>query len=422
MKYGLIGEKLGHSFSKDIHKMLLTGDYTPVELTQSELDVFLKKMDFSAINVTIPYKQAVIPYLHYIDENARNIGAVNTVVNKDGLLYGYNTDFYGLSVLVKKTAGDITNKKVIILGSGGTSRTAYAVAKSLGAAEIYRVSRTGKDGSVTYDYMYENLLDADVVINTTPVGMYPECEKSPLCLEKFIRLSAVVDVIFNPISTVLVLDAREKGISAEGGLYMLVAQAVAASEHFASVTYPADTVDNIYRKILNSKQNIVLTGMPGSGKSTVGKILAESMGRQLYDIDSEIVSYTGMEITQIFARYGEAGFRDIETEITKKLSALSGVIISCGGGTVLRDENINALRRNGVIFFIDRPLSQLIPTADRPLASDVEAIKTRYNERIDRYISTCDVRIPVEGDAQTVAVRIRKEFLSETTCNKRTQS
>ncbi len=410
MKYGLIGEKLGHSFSKDIHKMLLTGDYTPVELTQSELDDFIKKRDFSAINVTIPYKQAVIPYLHCIDENARDIGVVNTVVNKDGLLYGYNTDFYGLSELVKKTAGDIRNKKVVILGSGGTSRTAYAVAKNLGAAEIYRVSRTGKDQSVTYEYMYEHLTDADLLINTTPVGMYPECEKCPLCLDAFTNLSAVVDVIFNPLSTVLILNAREKGISAEGGLYMLVAQAVAASEYFASVTYPAETVDNIYRKILNSKQNIVLTGMPGSGKSTVGKILARTMGRQFFDIDAEIVSHTGMEITQIFAQYGEAGFRDIETETTKKLSALSGVVISCGGGTVLRDENINALRRNGVIFFIDRPLSQLIPTADRPLASDCESIKKRYNERYERYCSTCDMRIPVEGDAQTVAEKIGKEF------------
>lgn len=411
MKYGLIGEKLGHSFSKDIHGLLATADYTPVEVAKDQLDSFLKKREFSAINVTIPYKQTVIPYLHYIDGTAREIGAVNTVVNKDGLLYGYNTDFYGLSGLVKKTAGDITNKKVVILGSGGTSRTAYAVAKSLGATEIYRVSRTGKDGSVSYEYMYDNLFDADVIINTTPVGMYPDGENCPVCLDRFTRLSAVVDVIFNPLSTVLVLNARAKGISAEGGLYMLVAQAVAASQHFASVTYPIDTVDNIYKKILSSKQNIVLTGMPASGKSTVGKILAEELGRRFFDIDAEIVSHTGMEITDIFAQHGEEYFRDVETEITKKLSALSGVVISCGGGTVLRDENVNALDRNGVVFFIDRPLEQLLPTADRPLASDGEAIKKRYNERYERYLSTCHIRVPVNGNAQSVAEEIRKEFV-----------
>ncbi len=410
MKYGLIGEKLGHSFSKDIHKMLSTGDYTPTELSPQELDGFLTKREFTAINVTIPYKQSVIPYLHYIEDTAREIGAVNTVVNKNGLLYGYNTDFFGLSGLVKRTAGDINNKKVVILGSGGTSRTAFSVAKSLGASEIFRVSRTGKDDSVTYDYMYDNLCDADVLINTTPVGMYPACEDCPVELDKFTSLSAVVDVIFNPLSTVLVQTARKKGISAEGGLFMLVAQAVAASEHFASVTYPKGTVEKIYQSILSAKQNIVLIGMPGSGKSTVGKILAESMGRQFFDVDDEIVSQYGMEITDIFKKHGEAYFRDLETQITKKLSTISGVVISCGGGTVLREANVDALKRNGVIFFIDRPLEQLVPTSDRPLASDVEAITKRYNERIDIYRTTCDVCIPVNGAPSAVAEEIRKEF------------
>lgn len=410
MKYGLIGEKLGHSFSADIHKMLETGDYTPTEIAPDKLEEFLIQRDFSAINVTIPYKQKVIPYLHYIDDTARDIGAVNTVVNRGGLLYGYNTDFYGLTKLVKKTAGDISGKTVVILGSGGTSKTAFAVAKSLGAADIYRVSRTGKEDSVTYEYMYDNLCGADIIINTTPAGMYPDCENTPVCLDKFTNLSAVTDVIFNPLSTDLVLAARGKGIPAEGGLYMLVAQAVAASEHFASVTYPPDTVDEIYKKILLSKRNIVLTGMPGSGKTTVGKLLAEKTGKRFVDIDAEIVSAAGCEITEIFAKHGEEYFRNIETDITKKISALSGVIISCGGGTVLRDENVHALRRNGMLFFIDRPLSQLIPTSDRPLASNEEAIKKRYYERIDRYISTCDIRVPVKGKARTVAEYIRKEF------------
>ncbi len=410
MKFGLLGEKLGHSFSPDIHKRLLTSDYVLKEVPCDELDDFLQKRDFEAVNVTIPYKQAVIPYLHYISDQAREIGAVNVVVNRDGLLYGYNTDFFGLKGLVQRVAGDISGKTVLILGSGGTSQTALAVSKDMGAKEIYRVGRTGKDGSVTYEYAYEHISYADVIINTTPVGMYPECDKCPVDISRFPNLSAVVDVIFNPLSTNLVLSARDKGIPAEGGLYMLVAQAVAASEIFISHKYPENTVEEIYNDILLSKKNIVLTGMPGCGKSTVGQILSQMTGRKVYDLDKEIVSRAGMEITEIFEKYGEKHFRDIETEVTKSVSALSGIIISCGGGTVLREENVLSLRRNGVIFFVDRPLSQLIPTADRPLAADVDAIKKRYDERKDTYISTCDKRIPVTGDAYSVADEIRKEF------------
>lgn len=410
MKFGLLGEKLGHSFSPDIHKRLLTSDYALKEVSRDNLDAFLKERDFEAINVTLPYKQAVMPYLHYISDQAREIGAVNVVVNNNGLLYGYNTDFFGLKGLVSRVAGDISGKTVLILGSGGTSQTALAVATDMGAKEIYRVGRTGKDGSVTYEYAYENLSHADVIINTTPVGMYPACDSCPVDITRFPNLSAVIDVIFNPLSTNLVMNARERGIPSEGGLYMLVAQAVAASELFISHKYPENTVEEIYKDILLSKKNIVLTGMPGSGKSTVGQILSDLTGRKVYDLDTEIVARAGMEITEIFEKYGEKHFRDLETEVTKSISALSGVIISCGGGTVLREENVRALRRNGVIFFVDRPLEQLIPTADRPLALDAEAIKKRYDERIDTYISTCDIRVPVNGDAYSVADKIRKEF------------
>lgn len=411
MKFGLLGEKLGHSFSPDIHKRLLTSDYVLKEVPGEELDDFLTKRDFHGINVTIPYKQAVIPYLHYISDQAREIGAVNVIVNKNGLLYGYNTDFLGLKGLVQRVAGDISGKTVLILGSGGTSQTAVAVAKDMAAAEIHRVGRTGKDGSVTYEYAYRHLSHADVIINTTPVGMYPACDACPVDITRFPNLSAVIDAVFNPLSTDLVLSARDRGIPAEGGLYMLVAQAVAASELFISRKYPENTVDEIYKDILLSKKNIVLTGMPGCGKTTVGKLLSKMTGRKVYDLDKEIVSRAGMEITEIFEKYGEKHFRDIETEVTKEISALSGVIISCGGGTVLREENVRALRRNGIIFFVDRPLEQLIPTADRPLAADAEAIKKRYSERIDTYISTCDKRVPVLGDAYQTADEIRKEFL-----------
>ena len=412
MKYGLIGEKLGHSFSPDIHKRLVTSDYVLKEIPRDTLGEFLAKKEFVGVNVTIPYKQDVIPYLHYISDSAQYIGAVNVIVNKDGVLHGYNTDFYGLKALVLKTAGDISGKKVLILGTGGTSRTALAVAKALGASRIDRVGRTEKEGCVTYAFAYEHLSDSEIIINTTPVGMFPECDAAPVDINAFPNLQGVVDVVFNPISTNLVLSAQAKGIPAMGGLYMLVYQAVAASELFANVKYEESIIENIYKELKSSKQNIVLTGMPGCGKSTVGRLLAEKTGREFYDIDTEIVKQAGMEITEIFEARGEKAFRDMETETAKRLSTLSGVVISCGGGTVLRDENVNALRRNGVICFIDRPLNELIPTEDRPLALSKADIEKRYNERIDRYISTCHIRIPVEGDANSVAQKIGKEFLN----------
>ncbi len=412
MKYGLIGEKLGHSFSPDIHKKLATSDYVLKEIPKDDLQEFLAQKEFKAVNVTIPYKQAVIPYLDYISDAARDIGAVNVIVNKNGALYGYNTDFYGLKSLVVKTAGDIAGKKVLILGTGGTSRTALAVAKSLGASRIHRVGRTEKEGCVTYSFAYGHLSDTEIIINTTPVGMYPECDGIPIDVNAFPVLQGVVDAVFNPISTDLVLSARAKGIPAMGGLYMLVCQAVAASELFADVRYDESITESIYKELKASKQNIVLTGMPCCGKSTVGRLISEKTGRAFYDTDAEIVKQAGMEITEIFEKFGEKAFRDMETEVTKKLSALSGAVISCGGGTVLRDENVNALRRNGVLFFIDRPLEQLVPTQDRPLALSRADIEKRYNERIDRYISTCSVRISVDGDAESVAQKIGKEFLN----------
>ena len=381
-------------------------------MSPEEIEKFLTTDSFDGINVTIPYKQDVIPYLHYISDSAQDIGAVNVIVNKDGVLHGYNTDFYGLKALVLKTAGDISGKKVLILGTGGTSRTALAVAKALGASRIDRAGRTEKEGCVTYAFAYEHLFDSEIIINTTPVGMFPECDAAPVDINAFPNLQGVVDVVFNPISTNLVLSAQAKGIPAMGGLYMLVYQAVVASELFANVKYEESIIENIYKELNASKQNIVLTGMPGCGKSTVGRLLARETGREFYDIDEEIVKQTGMEITEIFKTRGENAFRDMETETAKRLSTLSGVVISCGGGTVLRDENVNALRRNGVICFIDRPLNELVPTEDRPLALSKADIEKRYNERIDRYISTCHIRIPVEGDANSVAQKIGKEFLN----------
>ena len=411
MHYGLIGEKLGHSFSAEIHQMLKSNPYELVELSLDEIESFFTKKDFSAINVTIPYKTAVIPYLSYVDKAANEIGAVNTVVNKNGELWGYNTDFYGLSALISHAGITLQNKKVAILGTGGTSKTALAVAKSLGAKEVLLVSRNAGDGVITYQELTNFHTDIEVLINTTPVGMYPNTEATPVGVSVFPKLSGVIDAIYNPLCTQLILDAQKRGIPAEGGLYMLVAQAVRASELFLNCTYEADTAEHIYQTILNKTENIVLSGMPGAGKSTVGRLLAQELNRPFFDLDEEIVRLAGRSIPEIFATDGEATFRNLETEVLREVLAnQKGIVLATGGGAVLRDENVDLLHRNGKICFLDRPLEALLSTSDRPLANSEEAIRRRYEERYERYCTTADYRIDADASPEEVVRRTRKEF------------
>ena len=406
MNYGLIGEKLGHSYSKEIHGYIADYDYTLYEVAKENFETFATARDFKAINVTIPYKQTIIPYLHYIDESAEAIGAVNTVVNRGGKLYGYNTDFYGLKMLIERIGISLEGKKVAVLGTGGTSKTARAVAESLGACEILRVSRSAKEGAVSYGELYEKHSDVEYIINTTPSGMYPNIFDTPVDISKFDKLSGVCDAVYNPLRTPLVLAARERGISAEGGLYMLVAQAVRASEIFLDAKYSEDTISNIYGKILGRKENIVLIGMPASGKSTVGAIIAEGLGREIVDTDSLIVKKAGMEITEIFSKYGEKHFRDLESEVIREVSAKNSIVIATGGGAILRTENVKALKEGGRLFFIDRPLEKLIPTDSRPLSSDREAITRRYNERYGIYRAIADVIIDADATPSEVAEKV----------------
>ncbi|MBQ8321787.1 MAG: shikimate dehydrogenase [Clostridia bacterium] len=406
MNYGLIGEKLGHSYSKEIHGYLADYDYTLREVAKEYFDTFATERDFKAINVTIPYKQTIIPYLYYIDESAKAIGAVNTVVNREGKLYGYNTDFYGLKMLIERIGVSLDEKKVAVLGTGGTSKTARAVAESLGAREVLRVSRSAKEGAISYDKLYLDHSDVEYIINTTPSGMYPNIFDIPVDISKFERLLGVCDAVYNPLRTPLVLAAREHGIAAEGGLYMLVAQAVRASEIFLGTTYSEDTILDIYNKILGRKENIVLIGMPASGKSTVGAIIAECLDRDIVDTDNLIVEKAGMEITEIFSKYGEKHFRDLESEAVRVASARNSVVIATGGGAILREENVKALREGGRLFFIDRPLEKLIPTDSRPLSSDREAITRRYNERYGIYRAVADVIIDADATPGEVADKI----------------
>ena len=411
MQYGLIGEKLGHSFSKEIHEKLGSHPYELIELSRGEIEAFFTEKHFSAINVTIPYKTAVIPYLSHIDEAAQAIGAVNTVLNREGELWGYNTDFYGLCALVEHAKIQLKDKKIAILGTGGTSKTAAAVAKHLGAKEILTVSRTKGEGVITYAELTEKHSDIAVLINTTPVGMYPSADACPVDLSAFAGLEGVLDAIYNPLRTQLIIEAQKRGIPAEGGLYMLVAQAVRASELFLGCTYTEGTAERIYRELFKQTENIVLSGMPGAGKSTVGKLLAKEWNREFFDLDEEIVRASGRSIPEIFATDGESAFRDLETRVLREaLANKKNIVLATGGGAILRDQNIDLLRRNGRIYLIDRPLEALFPTDDRPLASSVEAIQKRYAERYGRYCSTADCHIDGDGTPEEVAKRIGKEF------------
>ncbi len=410
MEYGCIGEVLKHSFSKEIHNMLGDYDYQLVELSREAVSDFMTRADFRAINVTIPYKETVIPYLDEIDEPARLIGAVNTVVKRGDRLYGYNTDFFGLSSLARHAGIDFSGKKVLILGTGGTSKTALAVAKYFGAKEVVRSSRDGKEGAVLYSEVYKNHTDAEIIINTTPVGMYPKCDACPIDLNPFTRLVGVIDAVYNPNKTKLIQDAESRGIPAEGGLYMLVAQAVLASEHFLSLKYESHVLDEVFSRVSRDKRNVVLIGMPASGKSTVGGLLARELCRELIDTDTLIVRACGMSIPEIFSRYGEEYFRERESEAISEASKRTGVIIATGGGAPLRQKNVDMLKQNGTVYFIDRPLPLLIPTDDRPLSSTKADIEKRYNERYGIYSTVCDERISAECDAQTVCKKIISHF------------
>ena len=396
MKYGLIGEKLGHSFSKEVHNKLFDYDYELKEIPQNELDLFLKQRAFKSINVTIPYKEKVIPYLDFISDIAKKIGAVNTVVNKNGKLYGYNTDFWGLKSLIQKSGISLKDKKVLILGSGGTSKTAFAVTNSLGAKEVLQISRNKKDGFITYEDIYINHTDAQILINTTPCGMYPNIDVSPLDISAFERLEGLVDAIYNPLRSKLVCDAQKRGIKAVGGLYMLISQAVFAAEKFLDTNIEPQKTDAVYKSILNQKQNIVLVGMPGSGKTTVGKLLAKKLQLEFLDTDDLITEKYG-NITDIFKTKGEAVFRNYETEVIKQLSAVAGKVIATGGGAVLRTQNTDLLKRNGRIYFLDRPLESICATPDRPLSSNSQDLEKRFNERYDIYRNCADRHIISNG-------------------------
>lgn len=419
MEYGLIGKKLSHSFSKDIHTRLNKFDYSLVEVRADELDSFMTERAFRAINVTMPYKERVIKHLDYVDERALEIGAVNTVVNRDGRLFGYNTDFLGMVKMLERFGISLCGRKVAILGSGGTSKTATAVAKHLGAKEILKVTRDVKKHAqigvspddvslISYDKLYSSHSDTEIIINTTPVGMYPNAFDSPIDLSKFKSLCGVVDCIYNPISTRLICQAKKLGINACGGLYMLVSQAIYASAIFHGKDYSNGVFETVYDDLLRTKENIVLIGMPACGKTTVGKSLSERLELRFIDTDELIKENAQMEIPAIFEKNGEKYFRKLESFAISEAALLSGAVIATGGGAVLDERNVDALKLNGKIVFIDRPIELLACTKDRPLSSTRGALEKRFAERAPLYKKYADFIIDGSGNVENTVNEILK--------------
>lgn len=390
MKCGLLGRKLGHSYSPQIHSFLGDYSYELFEKEPEEVEEFLKHDDFTGINVTVPYKKDVIPCLDELTPRAKRLGAVNTIVRRDGRLIGHNTDYSGFELMVKRSGLSVSGKKVLVLGSGGASNTAVAVLEEMGAHVIV-ISRSGANN-------YQNLHlhdDAALIVNTTPVGMYPNVGISPVALDIFPGLEGVLDVVYNPARTKILLDTEKRGIVAMNGLLMLVAQAKEAAEWFTDSHIDDAVIGKIHATLRRQMENIVLIGMPGCGKSTVGNALSKKLGKQFVDADAELVKYVGRGIPEIFASDGEAGFRALETEILASLGMQSGLVIATGGGCVTKPENHPLLHQNGTLFWLHRDIGKL-PTDGRPL-SQTNKLTDMYRIRKPLYEAFSDFQIDNNG-------------------------
>lgn len=401
MKCGLLGRKLGHSYSPQIHAHLGEYPYDLFEKEPEDVEDFLRNGDFTAINVTIPYKQTVMPFCAELSPMARRIGAVNTIVRrKDGSLIGHNTDYFGFLSTVRRTGLDPAGKKVLIIGSGGASKPAIAVLEELGANVVVITHKEN-----TPDTLAKHS-DCAILVNATPVGMYPNAGVSPVDLSLFPRLEGVIDMIYNPARTKLLLDAEDRGLVAENGLWMLVAQAKEAAEWFLNDKINDDVIESIHRQLRLQMENIILVGMPGCGKSTVGKLLAEKLGRDFVDADSEITASAGITIPEIFARSGEEGFRQIETQVLSELGKKSGLVIATGGGCVTQPRNYPLIHQNGTILWLTRDLDQL-PTDGRPL-SQVGKLELMYHIRKPLYELFSDGSVSNNTTPQDCAAAILK--------------
>ena len=396
MKVGLIGEKLGHSFSKPIHEQIADYTYDIMPLSRDEFPIFMENKAFDAINVTIPYKEMVIPYCDFVDSKAAEIGAVNAIKKLDGKLYATNTDFDGLKWMIENHF-DLNGKIVAVCGSGGTSKTAFAVCKALGAKEIIRVARGDKGADFINYEALKDRKDIEIILNTTSVGMLPEIMATIVDLDDFPNCQGVIDVVYNPLLTSLCRQAKQKNIPYICGLEMLVGQAVAAVEFFTDKTVDRSVIAEITQKLYHDKQNIVLIGMPSCGKSSLGRRLADKLGMDFVDMDLYIEERTGREIPQIFEEEGEEGFRAIETENCLELAKLNHTVISCGGGVVKNPLNMQALSLNGLVVYIKRNTNKLHTGGKRPLSSDKKAVREMAKQRLPLYEKYSDITVENNG-------------------------
>ena len=410
MEYGLIGGRLGHSYSKPIHEELGGYDYRLCPLpTPEEAHAFLRARDFKAINVTIPYKELVLPYCDEIDDAARAIGSVNTLVNKNGRLEGHNTDFAGFTWMLRKNGICLKNKTVMLLGTGGTQKTALAVARAEGAAEVILVSRRHSEKAISYEEAAARR-DVQVLVNTSPVGMYPE---NGACLaerEHNPTLEAVRDVLYNPFRTELRLRAEARGLPAVNGMGMLVAQAKYAAEYFTGKQIPDAEIGRIDKALRRRLSNLVLIGMPGCGKTSIGKRCAQLLGKRFVDMDDVLVERIGGPISGILSPGSEKPFRYLESAAERDLGKENGQVIATGGGVVLREENIRALRQNGVIVYLSRPLKALALGGGRPLSQSAEAVARLYETRAPLYAAACEARVENTGTADEAARAVKEKF------------
>ena len=405
LRCGLLGRKLGHSYSPQIHRELSCYEYKLYEKEPEELEAFLKSGTFDGLNVTIPYKKTVMAYLDEISPEAAAIGSVNTIVNRGGKLTGYNTDAFGFSWLLQKSGVEAADKKALVFGSGGASVTVCHVLKSLGADPVVVISRTGENN-------YENLdrhLDAKLLINATPLGMYPNNGESPVDLTRFSALDGVLDVVYNPARTALMLQAEQLGIPHASGLSMLVAQAKKACEYFTGNPVPDAEIDRIERLLSRQMENIILIGMPGCGKNSVGKALAAALNRPFLDADEEIVRRAGCSIPEIFAAQAEAGFRRLESAVLADLGKQSGIVLATGGGCVTRPENYPSLHQNGCIVWLTRDLS-LLPTDGRPM-SQANPPESLWERRKALYEQFSDIKIANDGTISECVNAIEETLL-----------
>ncbi|MBQ3215470.1 MAG: shikimate kinase [Oscillospiraceae bacterium] len=400
MRCGLLGQRLGHSYSPQIHSLLTDYAYDLFEIDPTQLEFFLKTEEFHGINVTIPYKKAVIPFLDELSPVAQKLGAVNTIVRRpDGSLMGHNTDYFGFQSMVQQSGLNPKGKKVLVLGSGGASNTAVAVMEALGAKPVV-ISRSGENH-------YGNLqlhADAAIIVNTTPVGMYPDTGLSPIDLDLFPQLEGVLDVVYNPARTQLLLDAHNRGLITMNGLWMLVAQAKESAEWFTGKPISDENIGAIHHQLRLQMKNIILIGMPGCGKSTIGQILSQKTGRTCVDADTVIATKAGMSIPEIFEKSGEDAFRRLETQVLAELGKQSGLIIATGGGCVTRPENYPLLHQNGTIIWLKRDINQL-PTAGRPLSQGTN-LEEMFRIRRPLYTEFADFSVENDGVPEDITDRI----------------